>query len=809
MAGTFLVPPRPLDRRVAAGDSRAMGDDELRRRLAVLVVNALELGTKKREPVLDDIFAAFGVEVPTASPGVARWGSSQAPELRESAAEVLYEAVPTAAALLNELLRRGGDFVTIVDEVYALLAQHVSTTTGTSESFRLQRDEVTKDGITLSPAFLEELRSLVRQLHRIGVGRLREDLIGEFLGWDNGELYGHWPLGESDGRRLGDEVLSLQWLPEVLAGRRLTENEAVRTALGEAREAAEALVAAANRLVTGHMVQFDQIAGLAVDEAALVLFSNDLNEWARSRLANELRRYASERMLGETAFGDYVAGLEGMRGVAVNRENEAAVVPTDTFWNGTSLSQLAGFVAMWRKGVYALRSRERFEADPVLDEAESVAAWLEAMRDSCQSATRWMTEELLEETRHLDSSVVVETVTEFLNLPLWRHRDLLYEVWVITATLRAAEQAEWKAELWGLRETNGVWVLSLRPSKVAVAELTYAGHPVVRLEVWREPERVTPHGLLTPDLSISTPGPSASDLFVLEAKDRFRMPAGLAKGGTAGRHRTDRRSALGVGLKYVRGLRPRAVWVCNHCDFDVATDPAVNHGDVWSRVHLAPRFRPKNIPDGFAASVRLALAPPADVALGQVQTPLRRAAETAQARHSLTLVVDVTASMGQFLVGGYELVRGAVRDLRQCFTEYRVLLYSDHGEGEPFLVRKLGPVENLTALLNDLAVQPPGNGGDVEEALEDAMQRCREIVDDIGPHPILVITDAPPHLPEACPYGVDFDAEVWALLDAGCSVSVADDWQRTADSSWASFESHAGFTRAPLRALLTALAVPK
>jgi hypothetical protein len=69
-----------------------------------------------------------------------------------------------------------------------------------------------------------------------------------------------------------------------------------------------------------------------------------------------------------------------------------------------------------------------------------------------------------------------------------------------------------------------------------------------------------------------------------------------------------------------------------------------------------------------------------------------------------------------------------------------------------------------------------GHGGDDDEALEDAMQRCVELAGDLGPQRFLVITDAAPHLPQECPYRLDYAREVRALLDGGSTVWIADDW---------------------------------
>src|ERR1700730_1812377 len=124
--------------------------------------------------------------------------------------------------------------------------------------------------------------------------------------------------------------------------------------------------------------------------------------------------------------------------------------------------------------------------------------------------------------------------------------------------------------------------------------------------------------------------------------------------------RTGARSALGVAERYARGLRRRAVWVCNHCDFRQPASAEVNRGNVWTQVHVADKFRPGQVPGAF----------PSPCAPRSPRRPV------------------------------------------------------------PFLVRKVEPFENLRDLRDALVPLPRGNGGDMDEALEDALARYREIVDD-------------------------------------------------------------------------------
>jgi hypothetical protein len=73
---------------------------------------------------------------------------------------------------------------------------------------------------------------------------------------------------------------------------------------------------------------------------------------------------------------------------------------------------------------------------------------------------------------------------------------------------------------------------------------------------------------------------------------------------------------------------------------------------------------------------------------------------------------------------------------------------------------------------------------------------------DIGPVDLLVLTDAAPHPVDQCPYAIDFEAEVRAILDAGCRIQVASDWISSSAKTWDAFRDLPGFQLAPLRTLI-------
>lgn len=96
-----------------------MTDQVARDQLAKVIVEALEVGSSKQErDVIDEIFDAFGVNFRDIATKVLPRMLGFAGVLRGEASSRLAEAAPSAAALLNELMRCGGRFVAMLDEVY-------------------------------------------------------------------------------------------------------------------------------------------------------------------------------------------------------------------------------------------------------------------------------------------------------------------------------------------------------------------------------------------------------------------------------------------------------------------------------------------------------------------------------------------------------------------------------------------------------------------------------------------------------------------------------------------------------------------
>jgi hypothetical protein len=748
-------------------------DPGLNERLAALVVDALELGGGKAErDVADELFAAFGVDLDAIDASVGQATSDRKTASRNAAAKALAAAAPSPEALMHETVRCGGRFIAMVEEIYRSLAGHARATAGSSEQFRFQRDGVDLD-LTISEAFIERIRRLQQTLRRAVVGQVDEVLLSRFTRWDGGELYGTWPLDSGD-LRLLDAVLNLSWM-ERLAGPGAPPE--INAALAGARAAAIGLVGAAERLIDAHMTGLAELAadGRSVDEIATALFIN-CSDRSRSDAEYEVSRLLEVGGLDMGAHAQYIVGLERDGSIGLRRHpgsSELQPAVADGIHYGSGVSTLAGFVAMWRSGMYARRGREAVEAEVLATNPDVIVAWLADVRQACDEATVWLETDVFRATGSIDEARLEEAFEEFLNLPLWGNRDLLYEIWILCATLRSCEETGWIVDLRGFEREGDTWVLGVRPTTEPVAVLQLARDSAINLEAWREPKRPTAGNAVTPDVTIATPGNHPHDLVVVEAKNKYNLADG---------------SALAAALKYRNPLHPAATWVCNHCEARAGHGIAArNHGDAWRRIHLAGAFRPGNVPPEFAESLELALVPP-----------------SARARMSdLLLVVDVTASMTRRLGEVWEVLADAA-DRLSAFRSFSAVLYSDHGQREPFVTRDIGPFADLHELLHEIDATPSGHGYDLEEA-EDAMRRAREIAEARGPLTVVVITDAPPHPPADCPKGIDFEEEVRALLATGSRCFVVDvDEGDSIDATWSSFDQVEHTTLAGLPATCAA-----
>lgn len=785
-------------------------------RLASLVVEALELGTGKAEnDVGGDLCRAFGIDLESL---LARHRASQPNAkrtLRAAIAEALVERAGSASHLMTEVARCGGRFLAMVEEIYAFLAAHRATTAGTSEEFRFRKDGMDLE-LPISPAFIERIRVLQRSLLQIETGTIDRNALARFLGIDNGEFYGSWPVEgheHSNARGvylpLARAVTQLAFFQAELNARwnSAPSRANVRPALRGAVEAAEELVARAERLLLAH---------------ARFLRSAELDQLSKSKVEESDARYLRRErelldqhgVLGCSVGGGYYEGfasscflgifvddLKGRPGPPGANSTPVRQLGGTSYHYGTSLSGLACLVALWRLGTVRTRAHQENIDKALLDPpGEHLRSWLAAVEVGCREATRWLETVVWGAIGIEHAEGLIESFEEYLNLPLWRHRHLLYEIWLLRATTEAAASGGWRTELSCLEREGGVWALRLDPAPEPVARLTLPLAEPLELLVWREPRREIGRAVVTPDISISTASSPPRDLVVVEGKDRYEMRSGAAPSASrrTGTASAPAKSAMAVAERYVSTLGSVVTWVCNHCDFrESDLDPSLNHGNAWNQLYLGSALRPGNVPGAFARSIRDGLRPPG--LLVETVSPVAR---------RLVLVIDTTGSMHRRLEEIFSQLRSVPKavPMRDHFEHFRGVLFADHGSSEPYLVRDVGDFASLEELIDRLQDEPLGNGGDTPEALEDAIHHGRLLAEELGPAVFLVLTDAPPHSVAECPQSLDFEAELRRLLDGGSACFVASDGQDELMQPWKPFDDYPSFRRAPLSELLPMLA---
>jgi len=178
----------------------------------------------------------------------------------------------------------------------------------------------------------------------------------------------------------------------------------------------------------------------------------------------------------------------------------------------------------------------------------------------------------------------VEQLLEFTELPFWKHRWFLYELWTLVRVLRTAGTVG-VLTLEGVAETRpGIleWMLPGGTARGPVASVRRDGRGA---KVWTQLKSQHPAtgAGLEPDLRITSDTPSANDLFLVENKDRRAIGLGdLAE----------------IVERYVTGTTARAAWFINYENFPASVAGLeARYSDRGVRV--VSRFRPGSVPADF------------------------------------------------------------------------------------------------------------------------------------------------------------------------------------------------------------------
>ena len=132
-----------------------------------------------------------------------------------------------------------------------------------------------------------------------------------------------------------------------------------------------------------------------------------------------------------------------------------------------------------------------------------------------------------------------------------------------------------------------------------------------------------------------------------------------------------------------------------------------------------------------------------------------------QAHKGLDLVLmgDLTGSMSAY----HEILKSKFKEI--CSTLFQIIpnlrigiiFYLDHGSGDVYITKVQPLTVNVEQLQNFIASTPDGNGGDADEAVEDALHDAFEMNwNEINAHSIVLFGDARPHELNECPYQHDY-----------------------------------------------------
>lgn len=744
--------------------------DQTLERLAQLTVSVFEFGLHKAD-VIDDVCSTLGMAVPSLS-GKPRSRGAHAAWLeaaRRQLAAALVAAAGSAERLLGAVIDAGRPFTDMLEDIYSRLARQSATTRGNSESFRFRVAGVTLD-LTLSPAFFEEVRRLRRVLETIERGTIDEDRLSRVLAAD-GDFYSEF----------GRAMTHLPWALAEVERKTPTGSvsSATLAAVARVRGEAERFVRAALRLVrarvSGLESQSDDEApkaeGARRHEATLLTEHGILRGNIRVEHFVNAPGIANGRNLNVGAKV-LLSGTEALGSA------RGCVVQTDHLpeYRGSAVGALAALCAIWKAGL--LRPDDsKLGAAIARGDEEALLRWATSLQADLIEQRRVLAEEVWHPIGTTSVEALVEEGERFLNLPLWRDRWLVYEVWLVVLALEAGERAGFEAEL---AVTSGgahaVWNLPTDRAHGPCAHLASAQVP--RLEVWYEGLWKRGDRAMKPDVAIALPAPQGQrsgrggrDLVIVEGKDRDRMPLSGASGT----------SALELGRAYSDASGAGVTWLANYSTYaDAEPDVRRNHGSPWQALHLAAKMRPGSVPDAFFDTIAAVLSP------ARFSPP--RAGV-------LTIACDTTGSMHSRLSLIWTTLRAALEALapNRQFGAYNVILFGDHDQKvpEPYLIRHLGPASpgDLARLFDRALSEPTTQGGDAPEALEDVVHACRAIAErSVVPCTFLIVTDAPPHALSGCPEHLDFAVEVEGLLASGSTCIVAQDWlDESARRPWAPF----------------------
>lgn len=147
-----------------------------------------------------------------------------------------------------------------------------------------------------------------------------------------------------------------------------------------------------------------------------------------------------------------------------------------------------------------------------------------------------------------------------------------------------------------------------------------------------------------------------------------------------------------------------------------------------------------------------------------------------QAHKGLDLVLmgDLTGSMCAYHAILKRKFTEICTTLFQLIPNLRIgiVFYLDHGSGDVYVTKVQPLTVNVEQLQTFISGTPDGNGGDSDEAVEDALHDALEMNwSEINVHSIVLFGDARPHEVDNCPYQYDYFNIVRSLFEKQVTIN--------------------------------------
>lgn len=335
-----------------------------------------------------------------------------------------------------------------------------------------------------------------------------------------------------------------------------------------------------------------------------------------------------------------------------------------------------------------------------------------------------------------DAAAIQRALEQFLELPYWKKRWQVYEVWVVAAWLDAVFAAGGAAVL----DPSGQMRLHTGSNSQPLALLRLADH--VALELWME--FPIAGGSLRPDVVlVMRYGSARIPVHFTECKQR-------AGAGT--------RQMWRAARKYLPSMPPGTTHLVVNYDVPTGAGDHVSTDREGRTLASVADVCPGGAGEAHLRQV-IANAIPI----------LRPSAAPAAEQTVWVAIVDTTRSMHRHLPD----VQQRLDELTGCpLSRLLLILYGDHDDA--YTATLHADITDVQALYGILDHIPTTSGGDVPEALEDAVYLARTELDRRGilKARVVVFTDAPAHSRDECPHRHDFAREVRDLVARGCTVSL-------------------------------------